>query len=117
MLDPTAEANGAIRGAAPQDVIFSDRLGEGLYDIILFWPQKLDGLVERFIELQKAIRPEGAIWAVVPKKKYAGQRAIDFTWQELQAAGLQTDLVDNKTASITEEDYGTRFVIRKSRRM
>jgi hypothetical protein len=34
----------------------------------------------------------------------------------MQAAGLQTDLVDNKVASVTEQDYGTRFVIRKERR-
>ena len=52
----------------------------------------------------------------MPKKKYARQRGIDFTWEELQAAGLQTDLVDNKIASLTEEEYGTRFVIRKERR-
>jgi hypothetical protein len=117
LLGPTPEAEEAIRGEAPEEVIFLDGLGEGPYDIILFWPQGLAGLVERFTELQKAIRPDGAIWAVMPKKKYAGQRGIDFNWDELQAAALQTDLVDNKTASITEQDYGTRFVIRKARRM
>ena len=52
----------------------------------------------------------------MPKKKYALRRGIDFSWEEMQAAGLQTDLVDNKVASITGEDYGTRFVIRKDRR-
>jgi hypothetical protein len=29
---------------------------------------------------------------------------------------LRTDLVDNKVASVDEETYGTRFVIRKMRR-
>jgi hypothetical protein len=52
----------------------------------------------------------------MPKKKYADRRGVSYTWEQLQAAGLQTDLVDNKVASITEEDYGTRFVIRKQRR-
>lgn len=47
---------------------------------------------------------------------HARQRGIDFSWQEMQAAGLRTDLVDNKVASITAEDYGTRFVIRKELR-
>ena len=66
----------------------------------------------RFQDLQHRIVPTGAIWAVIPKKKYARKWGIDFTWEELQAAGLQTDLVDNKVASIDEETYGTRFVIR-----
>ncbi len=35
----------------------------------------------------------------------------------MQVAGLQTDLVDNKVASIDEQDYGTRFVIRKAKRV
>jgi hypothetical protein len=76
----------------------------------------LDGLVEWFAALQGQIAPTGAVWAVMPKKKFAPGRRVSFTWEELQAAGLQTDLVDNKIASITEQDYGTRFVIRKERR-
>jgi hypothetical protein len=43
-------------------------------------------------------------------------RGIDFSWEAMQAAGLETDLVDNKVASFSEEDYGTRFVIRKALR-
>jgi len=42
--------------------------------------------------------------------------SIDFTWEQMQAAGLQTDLVDNKTVTLNEQDYSTRFVIRKDRR-
>jgi len=41
---------------------------------------------------------------------------VALSWEEMQAAGLLTDLVDNKIASVTEEDYGTRFVIRKALR-
>ena len=36
--------------------------------------------------------------------------------EEMQAGGLQTDLVDNKVCSVTSKDYGTRFVIRKEHR-
>ena len=85
-------------------------------DVILFWPHSLLGLTDQFLKLQNHIYPDRAIWVVMPKKKFAGGRGIDFTWEQMQAAGLLTDLVDNKVAAITEQDYGTRFVIRKGKR-
>jgi len=107
----------AIRRASPQGVRFYNSLDSGTpYHLILFWPQQIEGLVQVFARLQASIIPDGAVWAVIPKKKYALSRGIAFTWEEMQAAGLQTDLVDNKIASIDEQDYGTRFVIRKERR-
>ena len=116
LLDAPSEAVQAIHSELPPAVDFIESLGEIRCDLILFWPASLEGLVERFSELQHRIHPNGAIWAVMPKKKYAKRRGIDFTWEALQAAGLQTDLVDNKVASVIEEDYATRFVIRKDRR-
>jgi hypothetical protein len=115
LLDAPLEAEAAVRESAAW-AVFSTTLGEGRYDAILFWPSQLDGLAERFAELQHCIAPDGSIWAVIPKRKYAAQRGVLFTWDQMQAAGLQTDLVDNKVATITEQDYGTRFVIRKERR-
>lgn len=116
LLDAAPEAVDIIRRECPETVTFSETLDEGHYAVILFWPQELAGLAERFTELQQKIVPNGAIWAVMPKKKYVRARGIGFRWEELQAAGLQTRLVDNKVASITEQDYGTRFVIRKEHR-
>jgi hypothetical protein len=52
----------------------------------------------------------------MPKKAFAAGRGVSFSWEEMQAEGLRGDLVDNKVASITATDYGTRFVIRKARR-
>ena len=115
LLDAPAEAEQAIREAAPW-AIFSTRLDVARYDVILFWPRQLEGLVDRFADLQRRIVPDGSIWAVIPKQKFATRRGVEFTWEQMQAAGLQTDLVDNKVASVTEQDYGTRFVIRKERR-
>ncbi len=116
LIDAPPEAEAAVRSAAPPGVQFSSGLEAGRYDMILFWPQKLAGLAELFAALQGQIVPTGAVWAVMPKKKFAPARGITYRWEDLQAAGLQTDLVDNKIASITEHDYGTRFVIRKERR-
>ena len=99
-----------------EGVTFYDKLSAAPYDLIFFWPTQLEGLADTFAQLQHAILPDGAIWVVIPKQKYAASRGITFSWEEMQAAGLQTDLVDNKVASLTEEDYATRFVIRKERR-
>lgn len=87
-----------------------------LCDLIVFAPLALDGLAARLTGLQRRIVPSGAIWIVTPKKRFAASRGIAFTWEEMQAAALTTDLVDNKIASLTGEDYATRFVIRKDRR-
>lgn len=117
LLDAPPEAERAILEAAPDGVVFSKVLEGKDFNVILFWPDQSAGLKERFASYQERIRPEGAIWAVMPNKKYAAQRGISFTWEQLQAAALATDLVDNKVAAITAEEYGTRFVIRKERRM
>jgi hypothetical protein len=115
-LNVPEEATKFIKAECPEGVIFSESLGDETFDIILFWPHKIEELAETFTRLQAQIVPTGAIWAVMPKKKFAPQRGITFSWEEMQAAGLQTDLVDNKVATIMEQDYGTRFVIRKERR-
>jgi hypothetical protein len=91
-------------------------LDEARCDLLLFWPAGPAGLEDRFRRLQGRIDPDGAIWAIIPKKKFAAARGMALPWEQLQAAALRTDLVDNKTASISEQEYGTRFVIRKDRR-
>ncbi len=105
-----------IREACPPEAEILASLPEARCELILFWPTRRSELEENFRQLQSRITPDGAVWAVMPKKQFARQRGIDFSWEELQAAGLQTDLVDNKVASISSEDYGTRFVIRKELR-
>jgi len=116
LLDAPREAAALLQREMPEGMSFSETLDSGRYDVIMFWPAQLGGLAERFGELQRRIVPDGAIWTVIPKVRYAGARGVDFCWEEMQAAALKTDLVDNKTASLSEEEYGTRFVIRKERR-
>jgi hypothetical protein len=116
LLDAPAASAELLRQACAPDVRLYDALPDTRCDIVLFWPASLVGLVQRFTALQARIVPHGAIWAVIPKKPFARARGIDLTWEALQAAGLQTDLVDNKIASLSGEEYATRFVIRKERR-
>jgi Protein of unknown function (DUF3052) len=120
LLDATPETGRVIRAACDEelggDVAISETLVDDPFGFIFFWPRELEGLAGRFAVLQRQIVPDGAIWVVTPKKAVAQRRGVMLTWEETQAAALTTDLVDNKIASITDEEYGTRFVIRKERR-
>jgi len=113
LLDAPRQSASAVREVGSEGVSFFESLENAPFDVILFWPREIQGLKETFARLQTKIVPDGSIWAVMPKKKYTAERGVAFSWEEMQAAGLLTDLVDNKIASVTEEDYGTRFVIRK----
>jgi len=120
LLEATPETAQVIRAACNEALGDAVALGETLdgapFDMIFFWPHELEGLAGHFAALQRQIVPNGAIWGVLPKKVIARARGLTLTWEEMQAAALTTDLVDNKNASITDEEYGTRFVIRKLRR-
>lgn len=116
LLNAEAETVALLQERSPTGVTFQRNLDQSQFDLILFWPDKLDGMSAVFQRLEQAIDPDGAVWAVIPKKIFAPSRGIDFTWEDLQAAGLQTDLVDNKVVSVSEQTYATRFVIRKERR-
>lgn len=116
LLEAPEAAVPFLCAALPPDVELDRTLGAGPYDIIIFWALTAEGLGQRFADLQARITPEGAIWAVLVKRAVARKRGATLTWEALQSAALATDLVDNKVASIDEEEYATRFVIRKERR-
>lgn len=116
LLDAPEAAATVLREACSAGTRLDMSLRESRYEAIFFWPTTLDGLAERFSELRARIEADGAVWAVMPKKAFARQRGIEFSWEEMQAAGLTTDLVDNKVVSVTSEEYATRFVIRRARR-
>jgi hypothetical protein len=119
LLDATPETARVIRAACDEalgNVTIGDTLDGAPFDLIFYSPRELEGLAQRFATLQRQIVPDGAIWVVLPKKAIARQRGLTLTWEDMQEAALATDLVDNKNASLTDEEYGTRFVIRKERR-
>ena len=117
LLDAPAPSAALLRDACPPGVTVADTDdGANRYDLILLWLRAADGLAERFVALQWRIVPNGAIWAMLLKKPIARKRGVTLTWETMQAAALQTDLVDNKIASFSDDEYGTRFVIRRERR-
>jgi hypothetical protein len=117
LLDAPPQSAALLRDACPPGVSVTDAdNGEARYDLIFLWLQADDGLTERFAALQWRIMPNGAIWVMLLKKPVARMRGVTLTWEQMQAAALQTDLVDNKGATFSDEEYGTRFVIRRERR-
>ena len=120
LLDATPETAQVIRAACAEDVdgdvAISETLDSAPFDMIFYWPREIEGLADRFATLQRQIVSDGAVWVVIPKKAVAQRRGLTLTWEEMQLAALTTDLVDNKNANMTDEEYGTRFVIRKERR-
>ncbi len=97
-------------------ILLTDLPPETQANIILVWLTERDDSYQVFQRLRHAIVPDGAIWAVIPKKVAAKKKAESFTFAQVQAAALQTDLVDNKVVSLSGEEYGIRFVIRRERR-
>ncbi|HEX5546712.1 MAG TPA: hypothetical protein VFX24_04830 [Ktedonobacterales bacterium] len=117
LLDAPAPSAALLRDACPPGVTMADSdNGADRYDLIFLWLRSADGLAEQFAALQWRIEPDGTIWAMLLKKPVARKRGVTLTWDQMQAAALQTDLVDNKIASFSYEEYGTRFVLRRERR-
>ncbi len=116
LVEAPAASRALLMAECPAGVTLAEAPTGGGFDAVFFWPTTLDGLTERFARLARVISVEGAVWAVMPNKRHAPQRDISFSWEQMQAAGLRTDLVDNKIVSLSPEEYATRFVIRKDRR-
>jgi hypothetical protein len=116
LVEAPAASRALLTAACPAGVTLAEAPTDGSFDAVFFWPTTLDGLTECFDQLAHVISTEGAVWVVMPNKRHAARRGIRFSWEQMQAAGLRTDLVDNKIVSLSPEEYATRFVIRKDRR-
>lgn len=118
LIDLPSAAEARLRQEAPPGATFLTEAEAASIpcDLIFIAPRAVAELSARLAGLQRRIVSSGAVWVVMPKKRFAASRGIAFTWEEMQAAALATDLVDNKIASLTDQDYATRFVIRQERR-
>ncbi len=101
---------------APRDVTLQKRVLGSKVDMIIIRLRERADYRHLFQRLQKAIVNDGSIWAVIPKKQTAITKGIDLFRDDLVEEVLKTDLVDNKTLSFSEEEYGIRFVLRRELR-
>ena len=83
-------------------------------DVIVFFTTKHAELARRLPELAAALDPAGGLWIAWPKK--SSGVATDLAFENVQLAGLDLGLVDNKICAVTEIWSGLRFVVRKENR-
>jgi hypothetical protein len=85
------------------------RAGTGMDVVLLFVIRERD-LRSRFPKLAARLEPAGRLWVAWPKK--ASSIASDLDFDTVQRIGLEAGLVDNKSASVTDEFQGLQFVYR-----
>jgi hypothetical protein len=106
-----------LRDQAPPETLISTRLTtRAQYDLIFHFAAPDENLDALLPQMERVLKPTGALWVVMPKQKQAQARGYLYDWNRLLASALKTTLVDNKTLTFSPEEYGTRFVIRKEQR-
>jgi hypothetical protein len=115
VLDAPAALETELTAIAPlpDGVSFLPRTGRDL-DVILAFVTRASTLRRRVEPLARAIAPAGRLWIAWPKRAARTDTDVDFDL--VHRAGLDTGLVDNKSASITEVFQGLQFVRRKADR-
>lgn len=86
------------------------RRAQAPLDVIVVFETELRDLRRRFGPLARALDPAGRLWVAWPKK--AARVETDLTFEIVQRVGLDTGLVDNKSASVDGVFQGLQFVYR-----
>jgi hypothetical protein len=79
-------------------------------DVVVLFVTKGSELRKRFDPLAARLDPAGRLWIAWPKK--SATVATDLDFGAVQRTGLDAGLVDNKSASVTEDFQGLQFVYR-----
>lgn len=116
LLEAPEEFARAFLAASPATLLRVDERDSSSFDLVLVWIREARDLEALFRRLQGMVQPDGAVWAVIRKKKGRQSSSAQVTFPQVQEAGLTTDLVDNKDLSYSAEEYGVRFVVRRERR-
>ena len=108
----------AVSQGLPIGAELSDSLDTaGSLDVVVLWPKGMADLEQLIEAARPRLKPDGAIWVVIPRKPVARRSGSDLKFDHVQAQILATGLVDNKTLTFSEEEYGIRFVIRVTERI
>jgi len=86
---------------------------EGKVRGVVFRPRRRDEIPQDLRRYRELIEEDGFIWAVIPKKAAIEALGRDVTFEDVIELALRTDLVDNKTLTFSEREYGVRLVVRR----
>ena len=111
-----SESEAMLRTAGIGEARWELEPQEGNFELVFYWPKSHAEFTQKIWDLAEMIAPDGAVWVMFPKKAYLEKHGLDMSWEEMQAAALETVLVDNKVAAFSDEFYATRFVIRRNLR-
>jgi len=84
-------------------------------ELVLFWPRDLAEAAREARQWAKDAAPGQALWVVIPKKPIAVARGSDLLFDAVQRVVLETGLVDNKSLTFSDEEYGIRYMPRTSK--
>jgi hypothetical protein len=93
--------------ATPLSQKLGARPGAG---VVVFFTTSRDDLERRFGALKATLDPADGLWIAWPKK--AAKLDTDLSFEAVQEIGLDSGLVDNKSAAIDERWQALRFVYR-----
>lgn len=113
VLDEESELFRRLSLESPSTVTLQKRILGIPVDMIIIRIMQRVEYEQLFQRLRRAIKPDGVVWAVIQKKSVALKKGGSVFWDEMMEGVLKTDLVDNKTLSFNDEEYGTRLVVRK----
>ena len=82
--------------------------------VTMFFTTTRDELERRFPALKKTLDPADGLWIAYPKKSSSIES--DLSFEVVQAIGLASGLVDNKSCAIDDDWQALRFVYRRSDR-
>ena len=116
LVGADAESEAALRTAIIGEANWKVEPQGGSLELVFYWPKSRQEFSEKIWDLAELIAPNGAVWVMFPKKAHLDNAGLDMSWEEMQAAALETVLVDNKVAAFSDAYYGTRFVIRRDLR-
>jgi len=80
---------------------------------VLFRPRRREDLPWDLRRFRAMIEEHGFLWVVIPKKAAMEILGRDVTFEDVLDVALRTDLVDNKTLTFSETEYGVRLVVRR----
>lgn len=100
---------GFALGALPAGATLQRR-ARGPLDVVMLFVTRRAELDRRFGRLVGLLAPSGRLWVAWPKK--VSKVDTDLSFEVVQRTGLDSGLVDNKSASIDDVHQGLQFVIR-----